>query len=273
MNKSQSIRLGDVASLTRGFAIAAACLVVVAGCGGASESDAFTSPTGSAGSGAGTTAGGSGTGNGAGSASTKGGAASNGGGLGAGGGTAANGGAMSVTPPDPTVKEHCDEWCDGVVAADCSGGDTKDDCVIGCRAVSGAAACNAPYAELFTCAEGASFSCNNEGNAVPEGCEVEYGLAGLCLLSNPDETIKEPCEAYCEKQDAAECTNSEPADECSYGCQVTSSIIPACSPQWKKFVNCGQAAEFSCNRDGDPVPAGCQDEYVLYFACVLMQGQ
>jgi hypothetical protein len=189
------------------------------------------------------------------------------------GGAPGTGGSPPTMPTDPTVKEHCETWCDGVAAAKCSNEDPKADCVFGCRALSSSPVCNARYAELFKCADGAPFTCNNEGSAVPTGCEVEQAQVGLCLLSNPDKTIEKPCAAYCEKQEAADCANSDPANECTYGCQLASSLIPACTTQWKTFVDCAQDAEVSCSSDGDPVPGGCEAKYLLYAACVVAQAQ
>lgn len=155
--------------------------------------------------------------------------------------------------------------------AKCSNEAPRAECVLGCRALANSPVCNAPYAELFKCADGATFTCNQGGNAVPTGCELEQGKVGLCLLSSPDKTIEKPCAAYCAKQDVAACPNSNPAKECTYGCELASSLIPACAPQWKTFVDCAQDAKVSCNADGDPVPSGCEGEYLLYLACVFLQ--
>jgi hypothetical protein len=179
------------------------------------------------------------------------------------------GGEPSVpTPPDPTVKEGCADWCAGVVAASCSKKTTLSDCVFGCRAVSNSAPCNARYKQLFECSQGATFTCNKDGDAVPQGCEAKYALTGLCVLSNPDQSLAMPCQAYCDHAEAAACPNSSPASECAYGCELQSSFVPSCAADWKAFVTCAQTAEVKCTSAGDPSPEKCAVPYLEYLTCV-----
>lgn len=247
-------------------------LSVFVACGGSSESS-FSDPGGS--SSGGSAAAHAGTQNsaaGADDGAAGDGAPSGQGGTSAGGRGGTAGAAGGPLMPDPTVREGCDEWCAGVTEAACDE-TTLDDCMFGCRAIVGSPACNGRYGDLFECAEGATFSCNADGDAVPQGCEIEYAQVGLCVFSNPDETIAEPCEAYCVKQEAAECTNSTPAAECTYGCQLTSSLVPACAEDWKTFIDCAQGAEVTCNADGDATPAACGIPYLDYLSCLLEAGQ
>jgi hypothetical protein len=92
---------------------------------------------------------------------------------------------------------------------------------------------------------------------VPQGCEAEYALTGLCVLSNPDESLAKPCQAYCDNAEAAACPNGTTAGECTYGCELQSSLVPSCAAAWKPFVTCAQTAEVKCNSDGDPSPEKC----------------
>jgi hypothetical protein len=190
------------------------------------------------------------------------------------GGKSSGGGGTAMMMPmvDPMVREGCDGWCEGVTDAACND-DTLADCLLGCRAIANSPVCNAKYGELFDCAQGATFSCNDDGDAVPEGCEVEYLDTGLCLLSNPDTTIEEPCTSFCQAAEDADCMNSNPAAECSYGCQLNSTLISACAADWKTFVECAADAEVTCNDEGDAVPAACGADYLRYIACVLDAGQ
>ena len=73
--------------------------------------------------------------------------------------------------------------------------------------------------------------------------------------------------------EAAACPNSTPAAECTYGCELTSAFIAACSADWKTFIECASDAEVTCNEDGDAVPAACAADYLRYAACVLDAGQ
>lgn len=263
--------------------VSAGCLIGLIACGGASESDPFKSGNDLAGAGGDKSEGGSAAGGRGGATSSTGGSPTPGtggsatagkGGDGSPGGAPGAGGSPDMmTPPDPAVKAQCESWCDGVTAAKCSKEPSKTECVLGCRALANSPVCNSLYAELFKCADGATFTCSKEGRAVPTGCEVEQGQVGLCLLSNPDKTIEKPCAAYCAKQDAAACPNKEPVKECTYGCQLASSLIPSCSTQWRTFASCAADAQVSCNASGDPVPGGCEAEYLLYLGCALAQAK
>jgi hypothetical protein len=241
-----------------------------AACGGSSES-VFTDPNqggGGAGSAtAGTSSNSAGADDGPGSAGSK---------IGGSAGSTSGGGAMGGAPSgpvvDPGVRESCPAWCDGVIEAAC-GEDTLNDCLFWCRAVANSPACNARFAELFDCAEGATFECNADGDAVPQGCELDHVQAGLCVLGNPDETIEEPCQAYCDEQEAVACPNSTPAAECTYGCQLTSALVPDCSTDWRAFIDCAQAAQVTCSNEGDPVPVDCIPPYLDYLDCLVEAGQ
>jgi hypothetical protein len=256
-----------------GFGIVLALGVTVLGgaCGGSSKSG-FTEPAeGGGGGSSSTTAGTSNNSAGDGDGPMSGGSTPGGtGGRPMGGG--AMGGSPTVPMVDPTVREGCPAWCDGVIEAGCDG-DTLEDCLFGCRAIVNSPACNSNYAELFECAEGATFECNADGDAVPQGCEVEYARVGLCVLSNPDETIEAPCQTYCGAQEAAACPNSAPAAECTYGCQLTSALVPACSADWKVFIDCAQTSEVTCSDEGDAVPIDCISEYLDYLSCFVDAGQ
>lgn len=262
-----------------GIALTAVTVVLAAACGGTSERNgAIFSEGGSAGSG-GTAQGGEVDGAGApgnetGGSVTVGGKGNSGGsGMTTAGTTQGEGGAVEVPmPPDPTVKEGCKDYCASVVAAACDD-TTVEDCTFGCRAISGSPTCNGKYKDLLECAKGKTFTCNKDGDAIPEGCQVQYAQAALCVLGNPDESLAKPCKAYCDAAEAAACTNTTPSGECTYGCEVTSSLIPACAADWKKFVDCASTAEVTCNDSGDPSPTACAPEWLTYLACYVKAGQ
>jgi hypothetical protein len=196
---------------------------------------------------------------------------------GSGGASSTAGAGMAGAPsdpptPDPAVREGCLGWCEGAVQAACND-TTVEDCVFWCRAVADSPDCNSQYGELFDCAEGATFTCNDDGDAVPQGCELEYAQAGYSVLSNPDETIEMPCQAYCDAQEAAACTNSTSAAECTYRCQLAGTLVPACSGDWKTFIECAETSDVSCDEQGDPVPESCVAPYLQYVACVNEAGQ
>ncbi len=254
-----------------GIALSLGVAALGSACGGSSENSVFTDPPEGGGGGSSSTAGTSSN-----SAGADDGPGSGGSKTGGSSGSATGGGAMAGGPSgpmvDPAVREGCPAWCDGVIEAACSA-DTLEDCLFGCRAVVGSPACNSRYADLFECADGATFACNADGDAVPQGCELDYVQAGLCVLGNPDETIEEPCQTYCDQQEAAECMNSTPAAECTYGCQLTGALVPDCSADWTAFIDCAQASDVSCSDEGDPVPVDCIAPYLDYLTCLVEAGQ
>lgn len=262
-----------------GFAISvtAVAATLVSACGGVSENNgAMFNDAGSSGSaGSGTAQGGDDDG----SAAGKGGSATQGGqgntagsGMPTAGTSPMEGGAPGLSMPDPTVKEGCKDYCAGIVAADCDG-TTQADCVLGCRAISGSATCNGKFKDLLECSKGKAFTCNRDGDAVPEGCEAQYAQAGLCLLSNPDQSLAEPCKAYCDAAEAAACANTTPSGECSFGCQLASNLVSQCAADWKKFVDCAATADVTCNDSGDPSPNACAAQYLTWLACYATAAQ
>jgi hypothetical protein len=252
-------------------------LILATACGGASESNASWTEGGAATSSAGATAhAGAADGENAGAPSQVGGSATD---SAAGTPNSANGGDSNAggaegKPPavDPTVREGCAGWCEGVASAGCDP-TTQAECLLGCRALANSPTCNSRYKALFACGEGKTFTCGQDGDAVPEGCEVPYAQAALCVLGNPDETLAQPCQAYCDSAAAAACPNSPPAGECAYGCQVASSLVPTCAEDWKTFVECAANAEVTCNDSGDPSPSSCAAGYLRYVACIVDAGQ
>jgi hypothetical protein len=43
--------------------------------------------------------------------------------------------------------------------------------------------CDSEWRGLLSCGDGADFYCNDAGEARAEGCQVEQGVAALCLLA------------------------------------------------------------------------------------------
>jgi hypothetical protein len=245
--------------------------VLASACGGSSDKATFSDPP-YAGSGGAASIAGNASNAGAEQRPSDGGASPGSGAASSAAGAATAGAPSDPATPDPAVREGCPGWCEGAALAACND-DTVEDCVLWCRAVSGSPACNGQYGELFECAEGATFTCNDDANPVPQGCELEYAQAGACALGNADETIEVPCQAYCDAQEAAACTNSTPAAECAYGCQLAGPLVPDCSGDWKTFIECAETSDVSCDEQGDPVPDSCMAQYLRYSACVIEAGQ
>lgn len=252
------------------MSMALGAVLLAGACGGSSEQTTFNAPSDAGSGGSSSTSGGSDGSAGEPDEQSAGGSSA---GTSSTAGSAALAGAPS-TPftPDPAVRQGCPGWCEGVVAAACDA-ETQEDCEFWCRAVANSPACNALYGELFECAEGATFSCNDDGDAVPQGCEVEYIQAGVCVLSNPDETIEQPCQSYCTAAEEAQCANTTPAAECTYGCQLNGALVPACAEGWKSFIECAETSPVACNDEGDPYPSSCIAPYLEYLACLVEAGQ
>lgn len=85
--------------------------------------------------------------------------------------------------PAPELREPCEEYCANAAPAQCPNTETDLACVLGCQ-VSGSLypSCSQPWSAFLSCAEGATFYCDDDGNALPEGCEAEYLLFAACIV-------------------------------------------------------------------------------------------
>jgi hypothetical protein len=92
-------------------------------------------------------------------------------------------GCIAGIHPDPTLASPCEEYCDAAVAAQCEKTESKASCVNGCT-LFGANdfPCSTQWNNVLTCADGATFECNDNGDAVPTGCDIEVLAFGACVV-------------------------------------------------------------------------------------------
>jgi len=87
--------------------------------------------------------------------------------------------------PNPDLVEPCEDYCTEVVAADCENTEGQTSCVSGCTLFGSTDfPCAEEWDQVLDCADGATFDCDANGNAVPLGCELDIVAFGLCVLAN-----------------------------------------------------------------------------------------
>ncbi|MBN1611109.1 MAG: hypothetical protein JW940_31040 [Polyangiaceae bacterium] len=92
-------------------------------------------------------------------------------------------GCIAGIEPDLELAGPCEDYCDGAVAAQCEKTESKASCVNGCT-LFGAKdfPCSSQWNNVLTCSDGATFECNDNGNAVPSGCNVQVLAFGACVV-------------------------------------------------------------------------------------------
>ena len=85
--------------------------------------------------------------------------------------------------PDPELTGPCEDYCEAAVAAECENTEGQQSCVNGCT-LFGATdfSCSSQWNEVLTCADGATFECNANGEAVPVGCGSQGLAFGACVV-------------------------------------------------------------------------------------------
>ncbi len=97
-------------------------------------------------------------------------------------GGANSGGGATGGGGGGTASLACEDICPAVVDAGCTGGPpTVDACVTGCEAIL-AGNCAAAYSTLYECGGDApTYSCDDQGRVVVDGCETEQTALYDCL--------------------------------------------------------------------------------------------
>jgi hypothetical protein len=156
--------------------------------------------------------------------------------------------------------------------AGCENG-TEGGCTLWCAGLTEEPECEPYYQGIFECAEDADFYCNEQGDAIPEGCEGELSLALACAFgTGPNPEFVDPCEDYCARVVEANCPNTESLADCVSGCTLLASDSLACTDEWDAVLDCAETADIICNDQGDAVPDGCQLLIVAYALCALSGG-
>lgn len=256
--------------------IATSCVAAaLSGCGGDSEDSNGDGKAGSAGVAPG------GSGNSAGSAGRPGGSSGNPGGGGGGAGGAASGGNAGAAtggfgsvlnnPPDPVLRDRCLAQCDRQNELDCpnqSAGDCERICDLAPRFEN----CESELDAALDCSESATYVCGDNGAEAP-GCALQVAALTLCMTEElQDPALAEPCSKFCTAQARPACENEDSVQDCTVGCPVLTSVLPACRDPYSQYLTCAGNQTFTCDAEGQAQPAGCDAEGLAFFGCLLLQG-
>ena len=86
-----------------------------------------------------------------------------------------------------------------------------------------------------------------------------------------DPDLDAPCEASCEAQEDAMCTNSPTSADCRPQCGLVGAAVPVCKAEYMAYLACAGSAEFTCDAQGDPQPEGCASTSLPFLACVVTE--
>jgi hypothetical protein len=179
----------------------------------------------------------------------------------AGASAVADGGGIS-----PPVVEGCSELCTKEQAARCPGSSTLSSCQVGCELVARNPACASAAQSLFTCANGATASCDSSGNPTFAGCGVQGIAVEACvLLTATDGSLASPRATYCAAVAAAKCPNDAP-NGCQASCQILGNLF-GCDPQWTQYVTCANGATLCCGSEGTASAPSCRAQAASVWEC------
>lgn len=214
---------------------------------------------------AGSTSGG--TGGVAGSASGGTGATATGGAAGSAGGAGAGGAAGSGS-----VGDRCDPLCDALVAASCQDGPTRSGCLVTCKALTSASACDPKASAYFDCADAATIECNAQNEPVARGCGLDWLAAiGCAVQESPNQALVQPCDSYCDAVVAANCGSNGTKDQCNTRCLWAGVTGTGCDDEWGTFLDCANGVTLSCLA-GYAIAPGCGTEFNAYRQCMQAAG-
>ena len=77
------------------------------------------------------------------------------------------------------------------------------------------------------------------------------------------------CMGYCQKQTAAGCPNSLPANSCQQSCEGIGKMFPSCEASWNALNHCMANTTLTCDAQGNPaVGQECFDKVEAYGNCL-----
>lgn len=238
--------------------------LLAAACGGSTDVETATpASTGGKSNGAGATAG-----------ADSGGGTSNGG-SGNGGSATGSGGAapIALLPPTPEQQAGCKDYCATAAKASCTAFKGIEDCEASCNIASRWPDCAADWSALTKCSVGKTAVCDDKGEPYVKDCPSESLTAWSCYINKiiSDESLQEPCDAYCKSAAVAKCPKEEPAQDCVWGCRAAGTIVPTCKDEWETVLTCSKDKTFQCGDDGKAYPKGCEPDVLTFWACILKE--
>jgi len=185
-------------------------------------------------------------------------------------GAPATGGAGGATSLPDTA---CGVLCAKEQAAGCTATGTTADCLASCRLIEGFASCETEVSAMLDCVSTATTACDESGEVVYEGCEVEQLAAIACIESAPPpEELVEPCTAYCDVRAELACPADDPST-CVTECGMVGNIAATCTADWIEYLDCAAADGLVCNDGGEAEPVGCAAETLTALACITAEVQ
>jgi hypothetical protein len=161
-------------------------------------------------------------------------------------------------PPDP-----CATYCDGVMAAACSGGPPdRSACISGCNTLM--VSCAAPFDALVARAGDApTITCDATGTPVVDDCLAEHMRLLGCAAGGP-------CGAYCGQAVTAGCSlGPDSLRQCLRNCEGLGAVCPT---EFEALTACGgDAMAVACDAAGYPVVGGCGAEFGALLDCSMIE--
>jgi hypothetical protein len=166
------------------------------------------------------------------------------------------------------ATQRCDALCELWLAADCNDNWTMAGCMLTCESLTSAGACNASANTYIDCAESSTIACDANDATYAVGCGLEWlDAIGCAVTEDPNPDLVDPCAEYCGNVQEAACPANGTENDCNVACLWSGNPGVGCDPQWLTFLDCANAAEWSC-LIGFAVAEGCGDELTDYGVCV-----
>ncbi|RLB47368.1 MAG: hypothetical protein DRI90_26420 [Deltaproteobacteria bacterium] len=165
-------------------------------------------------------------------------------------------------------SDQCEPLCEKLAAASCDHTVGYDGCMITCLALTSASACTSVADDYFDCTDGKSVACSAWDDPYFQGCGDEYLIAVDCAVGeDPNPAMVEPCDDFCDAKVATGCANDNPKSECYSNCQWLGATGTGCDDEWMTYLDCANAATWSCVLEA-AVPQGCGQDWLDYYACL-----
>jgi hypothetical protein len=181
-------------------------------------------------------------------------------------------GAMTGYRPPASQVDACARLCAAGTELMCENAVSEEQCVSDCRFGIRLEVCSAQWDALFECTDDSEPECDGNGEVAWPDCVAEYADVISCAYGDAmDPDLDAPCEAFCEAQDGAMCTNSPTTADCRPQCGLVGAAVPVCKAEYLAYLMCAGGADFMCDAQGDPQPEGCASTSLPFLACVVTE--
>jgi hypothetical protein len=154
------------------------------------------------------------------------------------------------------------------VGAECENGPTMEGCLLTCKVLTSADACDEKAQTYFDCVDENGVTCNGAGDPVAESCGLAWlDAIGCAVTESPNPNVVEPCGEYCGNIADAACPNNGTEQDCNTGCLWSGAKGTGCADEWMTYLDCANAANWSC-LFGFAIAEGCGPDYTAYTSCI-----